>query len=299
MAGQSVNYWLDRVERQLQEDGLTPWSIRRYLQVARHFLLYLQGRKRTIRAVTPSDLQLYLRGQWCRFKRDCGRPPRDPTSWRTKYTGVIHRLLRLAQGEWPPPSQDESLLSEFTDHLAARGLSADMVRSYRLHAGFFLEYLSNRRLQVEKVSPAHVQAYLRAALRISRSRRPGFTRSVRSWHGTTRRAVYGVLRFVQGEWPPCSPLHPACLRFREYLEEAGYGKEAVHRRVGVIQQFLAHLNERSTPLSAAGPRETADFLRTRLARYQRRYGHLPLNLPWWRRNYTGAIHSFLQLTNPD
>lgn len=258
MAVKSVDYWLGRVKRQFRKEGLTSWSIRPYLRVARHFLLHLKEQKREIQSVKPSNLQVYLHAQWRRFERRHGRlPVYDAKDWRSQYTGAIRRLLRLAQGHWPLPGPDDSLLEEFAGYLTARGLGAKVVRRYRLHAPFFLEYLRTRGLQVRCGSPEDVRAYFRVALRISQRNRPGLTRSIRSWRNATKWAVYSVLRFAQGEWPPPSAPPASCLRFRDYLEEAGYCKQAIRLRVRVTQQFLVHLNKRCTPLSAAGPAEIA------------------------------------------
>jgi integrase/recombinase XerD len=299
VAGKSVEYWLGKVERQLRKEGLTPGSIRRYLRVTRCFLLHLQKQKRELRSVTPFDLQRYLRAQWQRFKRRHRRPPLcDVGTWRSHHTGVIYRLLRLAQHQWPPPSPDELLLQEFTAYLSARGISTKVVRRYCLHAGFFLEYVRDRGLRVRCVTPDDVRAYFRVALQTSRRDRPGRTRSIRSWRNTTRWAVHGILRFVQGQWPP-HPAPPAsCLRFQKHLEDSGYCKQAIRHRVRVAQHFLVHLEKRGTPLSATGPADIANFVRTRLVRYRSRRGRVPSDLIGWRRNYTGAIHNFLRLTHP-
>jgi len=297
MAAKSVEYWLDRLKGQLRREQLAALSIDPYLRVARHFLLHLQKCNREVQSVGPSDLQMYLRRQRYRYQRRYGRLPGCLKNWRSQYTGSLHRLLRLAQGQWPPTSPDDSMLEEFATDLAARGIHLPVARRYRLHARFFLEYLRNRSLQVRYVKPNDVAGYFRVALRIYQRKKPGLPRRRACWRHTRRQAVYSLLRFVQSEWPP-SVCPASCERFRDYLEEAGYNQQAIRLRVRVARQFVVYLDKRCTPLRAAGSGEIADFVRTRLVRYRRRHGRLPGNLEGWRSSYTAALRGFLRLINP-
>ena len=298
MGAWSVDYWLGKLEGQLSEDELTPKAVRRQLRVARHFLHHFQKRKRGIQSIKPSDLQRYLYRLWRRYRRRHSPPAAYAMVWRSHYTGALHRLLRLAQGQWPPPSPDDPIMEAFASDLGRRGLHLPAIRRYRFHARFFLEFLHDHKLEIGCVTRDDVAAYFRVALRTYQRRRPGLPHSKSCWRKTTKWAVQSLLRFVQGEWPPRSTPPASWLRFKDHLEKSGYCKQIIRHHLVVARQFLDYLGEQSIPLGSAGVTEVDDFIRRRLARYRKREGRLPGNIGGWRASYTAPLHGILRLANP-
>ena len=68
-------------------------------------------------------------------------------------------------------------------------------------------------MSLAAVRPEDVDAYFRVALRIYRKRKPNLPKSMDYWRMISRRAVHGLLRFAQGEWPPGSRPEPVLSDF--------------------------------------------------------------------------------------
>jgi len=174
MAAKSVEYWLDRLKGQLRREQLAALSIDPYLRVARHFLLHLQKCNREVQSVGPSDLQMYLRRQRYRYQRRYGRLPGCLKNWRSQYTGSLHRLLRLAQGQWPPTSPDDSMLEEFATDLAARGIHLPVARRYPFTLVSFWNISATAACRFGTSSPMMWRATFALLYESTSGRSPGF-----------------------------------------------------------------------------------------------------------------------------
>jgi len=83
------------------------------LSALRQFLSYLQERGLTLGTVRLANVTGFLRTQLKRFRKRYGRLPKDAGSWRSHYTGPIHRLLRTVHPSWPPPKSPSTAREQF------------------------------------------------------------------------------------------------------------------------------------------------------------------------------------------
>jgi integrase/recombinase XerD len=89
----------------LIEQDYNPVCVANHRLYARRFLEYLAERDMPVARVTPSQVDQYLRHAVQRFRERYGRPP--SSRWHRLPHTAIGRLLRLAQGTWPPESEIE------------------------------------------------------------------------------------------------------------------------------------------------------------------------------------------------
>ena len=206
-------------------------------------------------------------------------------------------MLRLVQGQWPPPSPLDVDVARFRDHLVGRGLGRQCVQRYCFRAGLFLEYLQQQGTPVASVRPSDVAAYFRVALRLYRKRKPTLPNNIRCWRSINRWAIDSLLRFVQGQWPPAPKPAPLVLQFKAYLEESRYSGYAIRRHFFALRHFLNYLRERNIKVETVCPADLADFFRTKLEQYQRRHGRLPRDPGGWRAIYTAPLHLALRIVH--
>jgi hypothetical protein len=107
--------------------------VRHYLEQARLFLAYLDGRRVRLEHAAPKDLDAFMAERLRIYRKRHGRSPRRLVHWRAGHTSGVRRLLRGAQEQWPPPSSGDSDLQRFEAHLMQRGLTPDYVKICRSH----------------------------------------------------------------------------------------------------------------------------------------------------------------------
>jgi hypothetical protein len=262
--------------------------VRQYLEQARLFLSYLDGRQVALEHATPQDLEGFINDRLRIYRQQRGRSPHRLVRWRCEYTKAIHRLLRGAQEQWPPPSSCDPELQQFEAHLIERGLGASYIQDYLSHARQFLHYLNQHKMSAAAVRPDDVAAYFQVALKIYRKRKPNLPKSRVYWHTISRRAVHGLLRFVQGEWPPGSRPAPVLVDFRKHLEQLRYRRIAVPNDVSAARQFLSYLKQQGVLLEDARPAHIKSFVQVKLERFSQRRRALPGHPLKWRTRYNGA-----------
>lgn len=283
----------------LQAEQLRPDTIRQYLEQARLFLAYLERQQVALEHATPQHLDAFMAERLRIYRRQYGRLPRRPVRWRCEYTKAIHRLLRGAQEQWPPPSSGDPEIQRFRAHLIERGLDPSYIQDYLCHARQFVEYLNHRGMSLKTVQPEHVDAYFRMALRIYRKRKPNLPNSLDYWRMISRRAAHSLLRFAQGEWPPGSAPDPVLSDFRAHLEKYRYNRLGLPSYVSAARQFLRYLKQQGVSVEAARPAHVEAFIQTKLDRFEQRHRTLPKHPRQWRTRYAGAIHRLLRMVNPN
>ena len=286
------------LKERLHREQLRPDTVRQYLEHARLFLSYLERRCVPLEHVTPQDVEAFIFERLRIYRRKHGRSPRRFVRWRCEYTKAIHRLLREAQAQWPPASDDPEL-KRFQEHLMERGLNASYIQDYLSHTRQFLQYLNQRKMTPAAVRPDDVTAYFRVALGIYRQRKPNLPNSLRYWRMISRRAVYGLLRFAQGEWPPGSAPDPILSDFRAHLEEFRYCRIGIPSYMSAARQFVRYLKQQSVSVESARPAHVESFIQAKLDRFKERYRVLPRHPRQWRTRYAGAIHRLLRMVNPE
>jgi len=135
----------------MRENGFSPFAIKQYTINGRHFLRHISGRGTCIDRVQLDDVAAYLRLRRLQYRRRNGHLPEDDTDWRSRYTSSIYMILRLAQGEWPPPTALESRVESFKQSLQKERLCAGTVRQYLEQARLFLAHLEKQELPIEHV----------------------------------------------------------------------------------------------------------------------------------------------------
>ncbi len=113
-----------------------------------------------------------------------------------------------------------------------------------------------------------------------------------------RRAVFGFLRFMRGEWPPDAGSQPLLADFRTHLERYRYRPLVITNYVSAAHQFLLWLKRQDVPIEQAVPQHIEDFIQIKVKSRQRR-GALPRNPARVRRRYSGPIRRLLRMLNPN
>jgi integrase/recombinase XerD len=283
----------------LEQEQLRPETIRQYLDQARLFLAYLERQQLLLERVTPQDLNGFIGERLRIYRGQYGHLPRRLVRWRCEYTKAIHRLLRGVQEQWPPPSAGDPDIQRFRTHLIERGLDPSYIQDYLCHARQFVDYLNDRGMSLTAVRGEDVDAYFRVALRIYHKRKPNLPNKPDYWRMISRRAVHGLLRFAQGEWPPGSAPDPILSDFRADLEKYRYCRVGIPSYMSAARQFLRFLKEQGVSVESARPAHVESFIQAKLDGFKQRYRSLPRHPRQWRTRYAGAIHRLLRMVNPN
>jgi site-specific recombinase XerD len=283
----------------LQQEQLRPDTVRQYLEQARLFLAYLDRQQVALERATPQHLDAFISERLRIYRRQYGRSPGRPVRWRCEYTKAIHRLLRGAQEQWPPPSAGDPDIQRFRTHMIERGLDPSYIQDYLCHARQFVDYLNNRGMNLRAIRGEDVDGYFRVALRIYHKRKPNLSNKQDYWRLISRRAVHGLLRFAQGEWPPGSAPDPILSDFRAHLEKYRYCRVGIPSYMSAARQFLRFLKQQGVSVESARPAHIESFIQAKLDRFKQRYRALPRHPRQWRTRYAGAIHRLLRMVNPN
>ncbi len=289
---------LDALKARLEREQLGGETISLYLYHARQFLAHLDRQQIPLERVSRQDLDSFLAQRLRSYRKRYGRSPRRLVDWRCTHTAAIHRLLQDAQGQWPPLSPGDADLLRFESHLVERGWSHKYINLWRTHARQFLDYLNQRGIGVAALGTADVETYFRLAPAICKKRNPNRSLNPEFHRTITRRAVYGFLRFMRGEWPPGGGVQPLLADFRTHLEQYRYRPMVITNYVSAARQFLLWLEKQGIPAGQVRPHHLDDFIQMKLKSRQRR-GALPRNPSRVRRRYSGAICQLLRMLNPN
>ena len=102
------------------------------------FLRNLQRVGKGPEEASPADVSAFVQEKRRHYEKRHRSPPPSERSWRSRYTGPVHRMLRLVDPEWPRPeppgSEAERLRRDLIEDFARwltddRGLSEEMRRT--------------------------------------------------------------------------------------------------------------------------------------------------------------------------
>lgn len=96
---------IEDLSKSLMEQNYNPVVVTNHRLYARRFLDYLTERNMPVALVTPAQVDQYFRHAVHCFRDRYGRPP--STRWHKLPHTAICKLLRLAQGTWPPAAEIE------------------------------------------------------------------------------------------------------------------------------------------------------------------------------------------------
>jgi site-specific recombinase XerD len=290
--------FLESLKARLEHEQLGGETISLYLYHARQFLDYLDRQQIQLERVSRQDLDSFLDQRLRSYRKRYSRSPRRLVEWRCTHTAAIHRLLQDAQGQWPPPSPGDADLQRFESHLVGQGLERKYIGVWCGHARQFLAYLNQRGISVATVNTADVGTYFRLAPAICKKRNPNRSISLQYHRTITRRAVFGFLRFMRGEWPPDAESRPLLADFQTHLERYRYRPLVITNYVSAARQFLLWLKQQSVPVEEARPQHIDDFIQMKVKSRQQP-GALPRNPSRVRRRYSGPIRRLLRMLNPN
>lgn len=289
---------LDALKARLEREQLGGETISLYLYHARQFLAYLDRQQIPLARVSRQDLDSFLAQRLRSYRKRYGGSPRRLVHWRCNHTAAIHRLLQDAQGQWPPPSPGDAELQEFESHLVEQGRERKYIGVWRSHARQFLDYLNRCDISVADVTASDVATYFHLAPGIYKKRIPNRSHSPQYRRTITRRAVYGFLRFMRGEWPPGGGFQPLLANFRTHLEQYRYRPMVITNYVSAARQFLLWLKQQDVLIGQAAPQHIDGFIQMKVSSRQRP-GALPRNPSRVRRRYEGPIRRLLRMLNPN
>jgi integrase/recombinase XerD len=160
------------------------------------FLRHLQREGKGPEVASPADVNTFVQEKRRQYEKRHGSPPPRESSWRSRYTGPIHRMLRLVDPEWPRPepprNEAERLRRDLTQEFARwltedRGLSEATRKTRCWVANDFLCWLDTKGLATSAdFTLVEVDAYLE-------NRLPALRRTSRA---TVCSALRGFLRFL-------------------------------------------------------------------------------------------------------
>jgi integrase/recombinase XerD len=96
---------IEELVKSLTDENYNPVVVTNHRLYARRFLDYLAQRDMPVAMVTPTQVDQYFRDAVRCFHDRYGRPPNS--RWHKLPHTAIGRLLRLAQGTWPPEAEIE------------------------------------------------------------------------------------------------------------------------------------------------------------------------------------------------
>lgn len=266
-----------------------------YCIVARHFLTYLEKKAIGIAAVTADHVDAYLRARLRGYEHRHRRRPQSRNDWHWHLMSPIQALLRLAQGQWPPPSMVDSRLDCFRRALNEGGHTAATVRHYIQVGRRFLIYLNERSISVEAVSPADVSRFIDFELRAFRRKHVRLPDRLVYWRCGLTNGIHALLRQVQGKWPPTSSVHPWLLRLQQHLEQECPDRKSRLHYMHASDEFLAHWEARGVALESIETHHVTTYCQYKLRAHRKRHGRSLRDLHQWRLGIQTPIHRLLRL----
>jgi site-specific recombinase XerD len=279
----------------LIDQGYSRPAIKSYCGVAQDFLEHLESRAVAIQAVTPDHVEAYLRGRRRAYRRRHHCVPRNPNDWQWQWMSPIQALLRLARGQWPPPSVIDSQLDGFRIALNAAGRTRGTVWNYIYIARRFLSYLSARTISVDIAGQMDVSRFIDFELHRFRRKQGQRPRRLVQWRCGLTSGIHALLRHIQGQWPPPSPVHPGLLRLTEHLQQECPDRKTRLHYVRICCGFLAYWEARNVALENIEACHVATYCRYKLRMYRKRHHRGPCNLQRWRLGIQIPIHRLLRL----
>ena len=189
----SHEMWLSKLRDHLAEERYAAGTSRQCLDVARHFLRFLDAQHIDANAAQLANVEEYLQRTRRRYRRRHGHPP-DYKGWRCLNTNGVHMFLRLVQGQWPPIPKavipvdilrNEIRGGEYAQWMADQRSLAQGTVSHRCsEAGRLLEWLGERATREELANLTHldVDGYMKyRAVSVGRRSLKDVTTKIRSF----------------------------------------------------------------------------------------------------------------------
>ncbi|MBI1956565.1 MAG: tyrosine-type recombinase/integrase [Acidobacteria bacterium] len=209
----------------------------------------------------------------------------------------IALLLRLAQGQWPPPNEIETRLEWFRKRLEEEGLRPRTIQCYLQVGRRFLSFLSYRSITLESATPADLSAFIERELVLYRRDQGRLPQNTVNWRCGLTHGIHYLLRLVQGKWPPPRPVQPWLERLKRQLEQDFSSPQSRAVYLRRCTEFLTHLEALGVSLEKAQASHVSSFNRTKLAAYRKRHGRLPRSMKWWKTSIETPINRLVRLVH--
>jgi len=253
--------WFERFRAHMAKTCRHRLTRGRYVFAASRFLDFVQAQRISVEAVEPSHVEAYRRIKLAEYRQRHGRAPADLSRWGWSVTSPIHRMLRLVNGQWPPPKPPHPLLEQLRATLLPMRYRSSSWAGIEHVACHFLDHLRDLGLPAERVQPAHVESYLHDRLVRYRCRQGHEPPKFRAWRRHYALPIQALLRVAQGRWPPPPPLPTTPReRFCHDLRE-GFRQWTVEVRGLSELTFDKDWSTASRLLDWLGDRANADSLR--------------------------------------
>lgn len=292
-----VERWLPRFKALLARESYSRSATKTYCIVARNFLRYLDRRQIQVESVRTGDADSFLRVRLRQYRHRHRRRPKNQNDWYWHHVSPITLLLRLAQGQWPPPNEIETRLEWFRKHLEEERLRQRKIQRYLQVGRHFFSFLTDRSVALEVATPADLSAFIERELALYRRKQGRLPQNVVNWRCGLTHGLHYLLRLVQGEWPPARPAQPWLERLKKQLEQdfSSPRSRAVYLRR--CTEFLTHLDALGVSPENAQVSHVSSFHGTKLAAYRKRHGRLPRSMKCWKTCIETPINRLLRLVH--
>lgn len=289
------DFWITKLRDFLADHHYSRQAIKNYSIVAKRFLRYIESRGISIESVQPDCVAVYLRLELNRYRRKHRRDPGTLSDWRWHLLSPIQRLLRLAQGVWPPISLVEARVQWFVGELKAAKHSPSTISTYARISHDFLRYLNRKGTDLRDVQPTHVSAFIDHELRRYRKRHCRLPRRVVDWRCGLTPPIHLLLRKVRGIWPPPELPHPQIKKLEEQLKRADFASRTLARYLFRARHFLRYLEARGIAIEQVKPADVRAYQSKELAAYCKRHGRSPRNEQQWVTLITAPVNRLLRV----
>lgn len=277
-----VERWLPQLKALLARESYSRSATKTYCIVARNFLRYLDRCQIQVESAHTRDVDSFLRVQLRRYRRRFRRRPKSRNDWYWHHMSPIALLLRLAQGQWPPPNAIETRLEWFRNLLEEEGLKPRTIQRYLQVGRRFLSFLTDRSVALEAAAPADLSAFIERELALYRREQGRLPQNVVNWRCGLTHSIHYLLRLVQGKWPPARPAQPWLEQLKKQLEQDFSSTRSCTVYLCRCAEFLRHLEALGVPLEKAHASHVSSFNHAKLAAYRKRHGRLPRSMTCWK-----------------
>ena len=306
------------VQKQLHDVLLAerhqPGSRRTIERVVCQFLCHLYAQGVLPEQATPVHVESFIQERLTRYRHRHGHLPPKLRAWQQGYSGPIHRVLRLAQGCWPPPPLLRTPRERFCRDLRegfrrwmidVRGMSVLTFDKDWYTAGRFLEWLGDRanRGVLRQLAASDLDAFLAwRAPGLRRATRMGVCQGLRSFlrylhaAGFIERDLASCVTSPPRYWNEGIPSTFTEAQVKAMIVVAHADRTALGRRDYAILLLLATYGLRAGEISRLRL-EDIDWRRERFRITQSKTGRaaqLPLMMP-----VGEAILGYLQRGRPE
>jgi site-specific recombinase XerD len=240
---------IEKFKNDLQSCTADPRYIRDLCFHARQFLDYINGSGLSLEAVKPSQIDEYLASTARRNRH-------KHWYWMKVHRRSVWKLLRHAQGEWPPGSTPSPLFVQFRAHLKQRHFSIHTIWRHVSSVRRFLDYLRSRQIEPEKARAHDVAGFLEWKLQEYRQQCGRAPKDLARWRLHYRAGIHRFLRMIDPKWPPAEEPANEIERFKRGVSERyvrwmrevrGLAATTVVKDRDAALQFLVWLGSRANP----------------------------------------------------